>query len=331
MAGKTSIEWTQQSWNPLVGCTILTAGCIKCYAMNMARRIEAMNATLRAQGKPHAAHYDGTTKLVNGKAVWTGVVRQAPRATLMAPLTRRVPTTYFVNSMSDLFHEDVPDSWIDEVFAVMAASRRHTYQVLTKRAARMRKYMTHPDTGKRIYLAARKLTAEAFDWPLPNVWLGVSIERQQEADARMPDLMATPAAVRFVSCEPLLGPLDLTPWLWGRETPCKDCPRDIDCECGAHPRHLLENEPALHLAIIGGESGHDARPFDLFWGRELLGQCADASVAAFMKQVGGHPIDSMCAAPRETLRMKDKKGGDPAEWPPELRVRQMPQTPKENP
>jgi protein gp37 len=132
MASKSAIEWTESTWNPIVGCTILSPGCTHCYAMRTAARLSNNSAT---------PHYAGTVKTVNGHPVWTGKVALAPERVLTEPVRRKKPTMYFVNSMSDLFHEDVPDDWIDKVFAVMALTPQHTYQALTKRPARMRSYM----------------------------------------------------------------------------------------------------------------------------------------------------------------------------------------------
>src|ERR1700730_12862446 len=134
---KSNIEWTEATWNPIVGCSILTPGCTNCYAMKMAARIQKMNRT-GGSNSNYVNHYDGTTKAVNGNVVWTGKLGRAPRKIFNAPLSRTKPMTFFVNSMGDLFHEDVPDEWIDEVFAIMALSPRHTFQVLTKPAGRMR-------------------------------------------------------------------------------------------------------------------------------------------------------------------------------------------------
>lgn len=245
--GKTKIEWATDVWNPLAGCSLVSPGCTNCYAMKMAARIERMSRGQQASYRdevstyappgestisPHGTHYVGTTKIVNGKPVWTGKVALAPEHILTAPLRWRRPRMVFVNSMSDLFHESIPDAWIDRVFAVMALAPQHTFQILTKRSARMRDYFT----GRRTEFgrAARALmelphskteaehegAADALDLsdladgrPLPNVWLGVSAEDQPRADERIPDLLATPAAVRFVSAEPLLSALDLSKWL----------------------------------------------------------------------------------------------------------------------
>ena len=330
MGGKSNIEWTERTWNPIVGCSIVSPGCTKCYAMKMAARIEAMNAGERAKGKPtHAPHYDGTTKKVNGHAVWTGKLAPAPDSILMEPLRRKKPTMWFVNSMSDLFHEAVTDEQIDRVFAVMALCSQHTFQVLTKRAERMRNYASNPETRSRVAKAAdaidRKRHGGAIQWPLPNVWTGCSCERQKEADERIPLLLQTPAAVRFISAEPLLGPIDFTPKAdsgyqrlseWYR-------PNGFD-ETGSQPRRerMAGYFPRIDWIIVGGESGPGARPFDIDWARSILRQCEVAGVRAFMKQLGSNPYSDerpMHGQPRG-------KYDDPARWPPELRVRQFPIT-----
>lgn len=225
MSDGTKISWTNETWNPIVGCSLASPGCTNCYAMNMAWRQEHGFKT---------PHYAGTTKKVNGNAVWTGKIAMAPDSTLTKPLKRRKPTMYFVNSMSDLFHEDVPDEWIDRVFAVMALCPQHTFQVLTKRADRMRNYLSS-GRATAVGMAALELVCQSLaeneksrvgsgiiltgdiahlkDWPLPNVWLGVSAEDQRRADERIPVLLDTPAAVRFVSIEPQLEHIDLSPYL----------------------------------------------------------------------------------------------------------------------
>lgn len=271
----TKIEWTEATWNPVVGCSIVSPGCTNCYAMKMAARIEAMGNQPR---------YAGTTKKVNGKAVWTGKLAQAPESTLLEPLRRKKPTMYFVNSMSDLFHEAVPDEWIDKVFAVMALCPQHTFQVLTKRAKRMREYCTDEFVSARIWLASERQAGKAGGrprdpWPLPNVWLGVSTERQQEADERIPELLQTPAAVRFISAEPLLGLIDLARdnSLIGRRF--NSLGEDIT-------PGLLGNNARLDWVIVGGESGSGARPMHPDWARSLRDQCGAAGVPYFFKQWG---------------------------------------------
>lgn len=292
----TKIEWTERTWNPIVGCSIVSPGCTNCYAMRMAARIERMGS---------APCYDGTTKIVNGNPVWTGLVRQASAKVLTDPLRVKRPTMWFVNSMSDLFHEDIPDEWIDRVFEVMGETPEHTYQILTKRASRMRAYMN----SDRPYKAwnARRLEQEA--WPARNVWLGVSTERQQEANERVPHLLATPAAVRFVSAEPLLGPINFT---------------NMHRITGEGLMRPLDGRfRTLDWIIVGGESGPGARPFHVEWARDIVSQCQSAAVACFVKQIGAYPVDTGPGS-LVRLRIKNRKGGDPTEWPKELRVRQMP-------
>jgi len=213
-------------------------------------------------------------------------MRQAPDHVLLAPLHRKKPTVYFVNSMSDLFHENVPDEWIDRVFAVMALSPQHTFQVLTKRAGQMREYFAargrlNSINGQKWSLLGTPIGSKinhGGQWmtpalPLPNVWLGVSAERQQEADERIPLLLQTPAAVRFISAEPLLGPIDLNAVNVDDEIPLLR-----SCVSGDGRR--------LDWVIAGGESGKNARPMHPEWARSLRDQCKAAGVAFFFKQWG---------------------------------------------
>src|SRR6185312_580726 len=268
-----------------------------CYAMKTAARLAAMNQAL----------YQGLTKTVNDRAVWTGEVRKAARHVLLDPLHRKKPTTYFVNSMSDLFHEDVPDEWIDEIFAVAALCPQHTLQVLTKRAERMRGYLADPLQHNRMELAAERIKPSkgkpfspkhVLPRVLPNVWLGVSTERQQEADERIPLLLQTPAAVRFISAEPLLGPIDLTHASFGEGDPrhkrnvlSGQAYLYVEGQNG-HPDMTILTQfekPMAHLdwVIIGGESGHGHRGMDAEWAASLIRQCSEAGVPVFMKQMAG--------------------------------------------
>ena len=314
----TKIERTEKTWNPIVGCSIVSPGCTRCYAMRMAARLEAMAEAENARRTdPHhggktfdspLSHYLGTTQPSKAGPVWTGKVALAPDRVICEPLRRRKPTMWFVNSMGDLFHENVPDEWIDRVFAVMALTPQHTYQLLTKRSARMRAYMLraddeHGDYFERLSDAAVDLTdspcaahVDSCDWPLPNVWLGVSAERQQEADERIPDLLATPAAVRFVSCEPLLAPVDIGSALqWqgtgtrhdGTVAPFGVATEGPDYDPDA-PQLASFDGPYVRLnwVICGGESGPGARPLHPDWARSLRDQCASAGVPFFFKQVG---------------------------------------------
>lgn len=273
MADGSPIEWTDATWNPTVGCTVVSPGCTNCYAMKVANGLER---------RFDSEKYRGLTKVVNKKAVWTGEVRLDESA-LLQPLKWKRGRRIFVNSMSDLFHESLSDADIDRVLAVMALCPQHTFQVLTKRAERMREYCGDLAAQRRIYelvcdmvtedcVADVVLVAPFHDpncapegtriyldqWPLPNVWLGVSAERQQEADERIPHLMATPAAVRFLSAEPLLGPIKISYLEWAR----------------------------LDWVIAGGESGSNARPMHPDWVRSLRDQCKAAGIPFFFKQWG---------------------------------------------
>jgi protein gp37 len=284
VAGKSNIEWTEATWNPIVGCSIVSPGCTNCYAMKMAARIERMGS---------GPHYAGTTKVVNGKAVWTGKLARAEGHVWSAPLLKRKPTVYFVNSMGDLFHEDCPNDWVLDALTVMAAASNHTFQVLTKRAARMREFMSRPGLLEDIYVnwyGYCSAPAEVESWPLPNVWLGVSCERQQEADERIPDLLATPAAVRFVSAEPLLGPIDFR-FDHGVCNKCGYCGPCTRTRLGlAHPHcnYTAVGGRNLDWVIVGGESGPGARPMHPDWARSLRAQCTAAGVPFFFKQHGQH-------------------------------------------
>lgn len=276
---KSNIEWTGHTWNPIAGCSLKSPGCTRCYAMTMARRIEAMDSL---------PHYAGLTKVVNGHAVWTGKIALAPDSILLQPLQRKKPTTYFVNSMSDLFHEDVPDEWIDRIFAIMALAPQHTFQVLTKRSARMRQYLfARNGMGNAALCDAINAIPShlgnrhgALEMPLPNVWLGVSCEDQQRAEERIPDLLATPAAIRFISAEPLIGPISLRWAKW-------DDWNDPDGNRRPTVDHL-DGARMLDWVIAGGESGPGARPMNPDWVRELRAQCAEAGIAFFFKQWGAH-------------------------------------------
>lgn len=325
----TSIEWTQKTWNPIAGCTVLSPGCTNCYAMRMAARLERMGS---------APHYAGTTKTVKGKAVWTGKIALVPDRTLLEPWRRKKPTVYFVNSMSDLFHEDVPDAWIDRVFAVMSECPQHTFQVLTKRSARMRAYMTSyangerdpVDIGRRIVLpiSLRLIGTQGgyVSRPAPNIWVGVSAERQTEANERVLDLLHTPAAVRFVSAEPLLGPIDFTRIPSVRHHDKQ--PYDVDA--------LKYPDERIDWAIVGGESGPGARPMHPDWARSIRDQCSAAGVSFFFKQYGawapipwhgdecGRELERMAGARNgkwdaetDTIRVGKKAAGrllDGREW-----------------
>lgn len=318
----TSIEWTEKTWNPVRGCSRVSPGCDHCYAMGQAHRYAG-------PGKP----YDGLTTIRRGKVDWAGRAVLVP-GQLDVPLKRRKPTTWFVNSMSDLFHESLTNEEIAAVFGVMAACPQHTFQVLTKRPKRMREWFDWASLRGCLRAALDVVPVfagwhlgaptikEAWDgdvWPLPNVWLGVSCEDQQRADERIPHLLETPAAVRFVSAEPLLGPVDLTRVQWpGKHR--VDVLRGGAWDFGGVPGFVNHSDMArLHWVIVGGESGPGARPCDVGWIRSIVRQCQEADVPVFVKQLGALPV-----FPEGAQRLIDRKGGDPAEWPSDLRVREVP-------
>ena len=307
---RTNIEWVRcsdgsrgQTWNPIAGCSLASRGCTNCYAMQMARRHELMSTA-----QDRVSPYEGLTRLVNDKAVWTGEVRLVELA-LKLPLRRRKPTTWFVNSMSDLFHESVPDAWIDRVFAVMALAHWHTFQVLTKRSARMREYLNGGWQKRAKQISDDMADAGEIDGDhvitalpktLRNVWLGVSAEDQARADERVPDLLATPAAIRFVSAEPLLSGINFAQVhhytsygadVWNALTGFR-----------GHPGGGSSDNPHLDWVIVGGESGRNARPMHPDWARSIRDQCAAAGTAFFFKQWGAwKPISEMSEAETDAL------------------------------
>lgn len=303
MANDTSIEWTDVTWNPTRGCRRVSPGCGGakgeggCYAERMAARFSG-------PGQP----YEGLVRIGPNGPRWTGAGRLIPEK-LVEPLSWKKPRTVFVDSMSDLFFEAFSNEEIAAVFGVMASARTHTFQVLTKRAERMRSWFEwvfshrsrvgegagkiHP-FGVIADAAARRGASVSVSslyedrgggpapWPLPNVWLGVSVEDQQRADERIHDLLATPAAVRFLSVEPLLGPVDLAPWLApdgpaADGLPCADCGSTSDCDCEAGP-------VGIDWVIAGSESGPGARAMNEDWVRSLRDQCVGAGTRFFYKQ-----------------------------------------------
>ncbi|HEX7856228.1 MAG TPA: phage Gp37/Gp68 family protein [Sphingobium sp.] len=364
----TNIEWATKVWNPIVGCTIVSPGCTNCYAMKMAGRLEAMAPRPDGTGQIGMLRYVGTTQRARSGFVWTGKVNVAPDETLFEPLSRRKATDYFVNSMSDLFHPSVPNTVIDRVFGVMALTPQHIYKVLTKRSDRMREYVSDPRMPGRVAraildmaIADPALMARAgwpvesignvdapddvtVAWPLPNVWLGASIEDQTRADERIPHLLATPAAIRWLSCEPLLGPVRLDrihetfdDGLGQSWESCLNGRRFSEWGGPDGNGGDIEGCPKVDWVVVGGESGPRARPFNLKWAQDLLDQCAEAGTAFYLKQLGAQPIvsDLDILPPRQidecgtahwfTLGfIKDKKGGNINEWPEGLRIRQMP-------
>lgn len=277
----SKIEWTDQTWNPVTGCTRVSPGCDHCYITR--------TPPLRMLGR----RWDG-----DGPGSTTGVWLHPER--LGQPSRWKRPRRVFVNSLSDLFHPGVPDEFIADVFARMATTGRHTFQLLTKRPARMKALLTSARFGAMVKESAGEAWIAATGEPmapLENVWLGVSVEDQQRADQRIPLLLDTPAAVRFLSCEPLLGPVDLWAWLdpWNRALahskanpshilgPYGDTIEHVDCDsCGFDS----QRQCGFDWVIVGGESGPGARPMHPDWARSLRDQCTAAGVAYFFKQWG---------------------------------------------
>jgi len=247
---RTKIEWADAVWNPIRGCSAVSEGCRNCYAARMAARFWHGDWGLAEFG-------------ADGRARWTGRIEKVDVNKLLEPLGWRKPRRVFVNSMGDLFHEGVRREWIEQAFGVMALARQHVFMVLTKRALRMRMLLADDVAMRKgVHRAARMIgrSLGLETWPTRNVWLGVSVEDQRAADERIPELLATPAAMRFVSCEPLLGPVDLKPWLGERRR--------------------------LDWVIVGGETGPGARPMHPDWARSLRDQCTAAGVPFFFKQWG---------------------------------------------
>jgi len=334
---KTSIQWTDFSVNPFkfrnletgkVGhhCTKISDGCKLCYASKL-------------NGGPYLS---GLTYIAENKAKGEFFLDEA---VLQKVLKRKKPARIFWLDMTDMFLEDYPDEWIDRCFAVMALTPQHTHQVLTKRAKRMREYFTAaiPLSSREEYVAAQaahtgKIVWDARGserrnyfgcarpgdvsnrrvwpgWPLPHVHLGVSVEDQPNADARIPELLATPARVRWASYEPALAAVDFRPFM---------------------PR-LFSERGRIDWLVVGGESGSNARPCDLAWLRSAVAQCRAAGVPVFVKQLGADPRegnangncrDLNCTHPDCGYirhKLKDRKGGEPDEWPADLRVRELPE------
>lgn len=285
----TKIQWTNETWNPVVGCSKISPGCKNCYAERMAKRLKGM-AEAKLRDNPHVD--DGTIKYLNvvDEHGWTGWPGIAGVDEWTQPLRWRKPRRVFVVSMGDLFHPRVPVWVIDRVFGIMALAKQHTFQVLTKRPNRMREYFeklesrafgtsaeleyencTYPQS--QIYNLWGTEVRKVWDgeilinrpWPLSNVWLGTSIE-DQENSSRIADLVPCPAVVHFVSVEPMLSwvNLDLSGVNYGRD-------------------HDGWSEQ-LDWVICGGESGPGARPMDPYWAHDLLAQCRQAEIPFFFKQ-----------------------------------------------
>jgi protein gp37 len=247
--GKTKIEWATDSWNPITGCTPVSEGCQNCYARRGAQRLRGRF------GYPE----DEPFRPGNWRGDYVAPSKGYP--VIEDPLHWREPRVVFVCSMGDLFHEDVAFGDQYAVFDAMRVAKQHTFLILTKRPERMEEFV---DTWSL-----------AHDWPLPNVWLGITAENQRRADERIPILLSIPATVHFVSCEPLLGPIDLARWL------PRNPPLFSDRNQGK-----LGIPYKLDWVIVGGETGPNARPMHPDWARLLRDQCKAAGVPFFFKQWG---------------------------------------------
>jgi protein gp37 len=298
MSDNTKIEWTDATWNIITGCSVVSAGCKNCYAMKLAG----------TRLKHHQSRAGLTIDTKNGP-VWNGEVRFNEQW-IDQPLRWSKPRMIFVCAHGDLFHESVPDDWIDKVFAVMALAKQHVFQVLTKRPERMRQYMRWENSSSSrqgriqhvldVWHARGEMGLNNTQWPkgrpklweswpLPNVWIGVSVENQEAADKRIPILLDTPAAVRWISAEPLLGPVDLTPkadMIYQRLSEWYG-PNGFD-PTGSQPRKDRRNGyfPRLDWVVVGGESGDGSRPMHPDWALSLRDQCAAAGVPFLFKQWG---------------------------------------------
>lgn len=277
----TSIEWTDKVWNPTTGCDRVSPGCDHCYALTMAKRLKGMgSAKYQNDGDPRTS------------GPGFGITEHPD--TLTAPLGWRTPQKVFVNSMSDLFHDGVSVEHIARVWAVMAATPQHTYQVLTKRHARMRSLLSSTSFPELVTTWAWRdgvrPKTPLVQLPAPNVWLGVSVESQQWADIRIPALLDTPAAVRWLSCEPLLGPVDLFgSWEYGCEAAGPAVTHEGVAQLtdyGTGVEHDCDHQAGVDWVVAGGESGPGARPMHPAWARSLRDQCTAAGVPFLFKQWG---------------------------------------------
>lgn len=258
----SKISWTTKTWNPTTGCDQVSPGCDHCYALTLAARLKRMgNARYQKDG--------------NLKTSGPGFGLTLHPDKLEEPLKWRKPARVFVDSMSDLFHDDVPEDFLVGVFTTMRRAPQHQFQILTKRPRRMANLLADDEFASMV--GGWDLHME---WPLPNVWLGTSVEDQKRADLRIPLLLETPAAVRFLSCEPLLGPITFRWAEWdGNYGPGWR-------ERGGSAYHL-DGLKGIHWVIAGGESGPDYRPLDLEWARTIRDECVEAGVPFFYKQGSG--------------------------------------------
>ncbi|MDQ2096743.1 MAG: DUF5131 family protein [Tychonema bourrellyi B0820] len=327
----SKIEWTDITSNPIHliredgthgghWCEKISPGCANCYA-------ETQNQSNYFKFASHLPYSgDVPDNLIFDEKVMQKLVKM------------RSPEVVFLGSMTDIFGKWVPDEWLDRAFAYMAVAKQHTFQILTKRPERMKEYLTDPKTVQRIgtWVAAdlkphyglvglNHSVFDKFRLPLPNVWLGTSVENQKAADDRIPSLLMTPAAVRFLSCEPLLERLNFSKYVFNRSESVKRIARKMSLN--EEQADSITNYP-INWVIVGGESGSKARPCHLDWIRSIVQQCRESNIPVFVKQLGSNCVESVpymegiCS--HHQIKTSDRKGGDIYEFPEDLRIREFP-------
>lgn len=330
MSDTTKIEWCDHSWSPWEGCTKVSPGCLNCYAEARDKRHLFGPETHWGKGVPRRLTKDWRKPVkwnLESLAEWDNARGKG------LPLT--MPPRYKVfPSVCDPFDAEAPVELLARFIQLIYDTPNLDWLLLTKR----------PENFDARTLAACQLLSESItaatapmvrwliDWrrgfDVPrNVWIGTSVEDQTLANQRVPALLRIPARLRFLSVEPLLGEIDLSGFLWGKDPVCVECPRDADCVHGWHTRKA-NDQPSLDWVIVGGESGRGARPCNVDWVRSIVMQCQDASVPCFVKQLGACPVVTVTpgqAMPDDFRAFSHPKGGDPAEWPEDLRVRQFPE------
>lgn len=272
MGKNSSIQWTDHTWNWNYGCSKVSTGCKNCYMFTWAKR----------SGRDPEKVTKAAPATFNKPLIWANEGR----------------AKVFSCSLGDFFHEGA-DAWRDEAYNIMLRTPALTYQVLTKRPERILAHLPGVGAMPVASLFGRPMPS----WPWPNIWFGTSVENQAMAEKRIPELLNVPAVVHWLSCEPLLGPLDLSPWLHGFTR--------------------------IEWVVIGGESdqlGEKGRPFDINWARSIIKQCREAGVAVFVKQLGSQPYKSpdRDGGTGYEMKLKDHHGGDWGEWPEDLRIREFP-------
>jgi protein gp37 len=305
MGDKSAIQWTDATWNPVRGCAIVSPGCTNCYAMKRAHMMNHRGGAYEGLTTTHGTHR---------RPVWTGKAIEVPRL-LDQPIRWQRPRMIFVNSMSDLFHDDISDEFRDKVFATMALAPQHTYQVLTKRSEEMLEYWSMEwrfaliEGAAQLMWSGRHGGEDPSAWlavqSLPNLWLGISAENQIRLEERVPNLLECHfGGKRWVSAEPLLSELRFR----------------------ARPKHIATYLDGLDWVVAGGESGHGARECRAMWIRDIVRQCREASTACFVKQLGARWSFDEETEHSDWLfcKINHSKGGDPKEWPEDLRVQEYP-------